>query len=182
MYAMLSANVQRPSPLLKRLECFSNWFHAKRAIAVCLRLQHKFKGIRNRDTIVSQSKYVPVTVAEIAESEKEIIRQVQVEAFQSEINMLNGNNEDSVFSKDKRRGKVVARTSSLYKLDPFIDRDGIMRVGGRLRQANVQDILKHPAILPKQSHITDLIICHHHERVSHQGRGITLNEIKSCGY
>ena len=96
--------------------------------------------------------------------------------------MLKNNNEDSVFSKDKRRGKIVDMTSSLYKLDPFIDRDGIMRVGGRLRVAHVQDALKHPAIPPKQSHITDLTICHNHERVSHQGKGIALNEIRSCGY
>ena len=57
-----------------------------------------------------------------------------------------------------------------------------MRVGGRFRFANLESASKHPVILPKASHITSLIICHYHKRTNHQGRGITLNEIRSCGY
>lgn len=124
-----------------------------------------------------------MSVAEIAEAEKEIIRQVQAEAYESEIKMLKGRSGVPVVTKDKRKCNVVGKTSPLCKLDPFIDEDGIMKVGGRLRQTNnMQETQRHPAILPKQSHITHLIICHYHNRVSHQGRGMTLNEIRSCGY
>ena len=31
--------------LSKRLNCFSTWHKAKRAVAVCLRLQNRYKGI-----------------------------------------------------------------------------------------------------------------------------------------
>lgn len=37
-------------------------------------------------------------------------------------------------------------------------------------------------ILPKDSHVTDLIVKHYHERTKHQGKGMTLNEIQSHGY
>ena len=37
-------------------------------------------------------------------------------------------------------------------------------------------------ILLKCGHITDLIVCYYHRSVQHQGRGITLNEIRSCGF
>ncbi|CAI5668824.1 unnamed protein product [Oreochromis niloticus] len=37
-------------------------------------------------------------------------------------------------------------------------------------------------IIPKDHHITRMIIAHHHEQVKHQGRGITINEIRSNGY
>ena len=73
-------------------------------------------------------------------------------------------------------------TSSLYRLDPFLDSDDMLRVGGRLKRAHVTYDLKHPIILPRKSHITELIVRHHHHRVEHQGRGITLNYLRSSGY
>ena len=41
---------------------------------------------------------------------------------------------------------------------------------------------KHPVILGKDNHVTKLIIRHHHEGVSHQGREFTLNAVRSAGY
>lgn len=37
-------------------------------------------------------------------------------------------------------------------------------------------------ILPRKSHITNLLIRHFHERIQHQGRGMTTNEIRANGY
>ena len=42
--------------------------------------------------------------------------------------------------------------------------------------------VKHPVLLPKSGHVTDLIVRHFHERVRHQGRGITSNEIRDNGF
>lgn len=41
---------------------------------------------------------------------------------------------------------------------------------------------KHPIILPKDSHITLLILSHAHMETFHQGRGFTLNKLQSLGY
>lgn len=49
---------------------------------------------------------------------------------------------------------MLKKGSQLYKLDPFIDDNKIMRVGGRLRRANIDEDMKHPVILPKKSHVT----------------------------
>ena len=46
----------------------------------------------------------------------------------------------------------------------------------------MSDTIKFPVVLPKKSHITDLIIKHCHNQVEHQGRGTTLNEIRSRGF
>ena len=177
------AVAQQPLSILQRLEYFSDWFKAKRAVAVCLRLLKNFKGKSNGSDQVKE-KYVPVNVAEIEEAEREIIKQLQVKAFQAEINVLKSTAKykSLVKGNNGKRRKVIDKISSLYKLDPFIDEYGILRVGGRFRLANLDSASKHPVILPKVSHITDLIICHHHKRTNHQGRGITLNEIRSCGY
>ncbi|XP_078494100.1 uncharacterized protein LOC113475732 [Ciona intestinalis] len=76
----------------------------------------------------------------------------------------------------------VTLTSSLYRIDPFVDNDGVLRVGGRLRLSNLKDVEKHPAILPRKGHITELIIRTHHKDVNHMGRGITHDHIRQSGY
>ncbi|XP_032230569.1 uncharacterized protein LOC116614082 [Nematostella vectensis] len=67
-------------------------------------------------------------------------------------------------------------------LDPFVDVEGTLRVGGRLRRANISDAVKFLIILPGKSHVASLIIRNFHEKTSHQGKGITLNEIRANGY
>ena len=55
--------------------------------------------------------------------------------------------------------RVTAKKSStLYRLDHFLDQDGVIRVGGRLSKSQefAKD-LKHPVILPKKSFIVDFI-------------------------
>ena len=49
-------------------------------------------------------------------------------------------------------------------------------------KANLADSLKNPVILPKTSHITELIIRHAHVNTHNGGRGVTLNELRSNGY
>ena len=42
--------------------------------------------------------------------------------------------------------------------------------------------IKHPLILPRQSHVTDLLIRHYHNDCNHGGRGMTLNNLRQHGY
>jgi len=63
----------------------------------------------------------------------------------------------------------------LYRLYPYIRNDNLIR-GGRIKRANL------PLILPKQSHITQLVIDHRHVRCAHSGRGTTLNALRFRGY
>ena len=46
----------------------------------------------------------------------------------------------------------------------------------------VPDAVKHPIVLPKKGHVTELVIRHFHEKALHQGRGITVSEIRNTGY
>ncbi|XP_022806462.1 uncharacterized protein LOC111343532 [Stylophora pistillata] len=72
---------------------------------------------------------------------------------------------------------------NLHKLDPFIDKEGLLRVGGRLRSATSPYEIKHPVIVPKKSHVTTLLIRQfHHGKQHHQGYGMTYNAIRQAGY
>lgn len=92
----------------------------------------------------------PVTPDELSQSELFIVKQVQRECFPKEVSAL-------------MEGRELHRTSSIISLSPIFDSSGIMRVGGRLRYSKGAKYLEvHPVIIPKGSHIADLLIRHYH--------------------
>ena len=179
------------SNLLERLEYYSDWHRAKRAVALCCRyigilksrIDKKRQGAKLTDHDQNDRSYSPVTVAELQGAEKIIIMAAQRESFQKELLSLC---ESPSYSSDRKqcraRNTEIKKNSSLYRIDPYIGNDGLLRVGGRIRRANVPRDLAHPVILPKDGHITHLIIDHHHRETHHSGRGITLNQLRASGY
>ncbi|XP_056603346.1 uncharacterized protein LOC130420207 isoform X2 [Triplophysa dalaica] len=149
--------------LLDRLQKFSDWKRVVRAIARLKRLAKEVKGLKTRSNEVT-------TLEERMEAEQFIIHAVQEEAFSDEIKALKQ-------KKEVQRNK----STKLHKLNPFKDSQDILRVGGRLTQATLHPHVKHPAILPKGHHVSRLLIKHYHEKVKHQGRGMTINELRSGG-
>ena len=74
----------------------------------------------------------------------------------------------------------IKRPSALYRLYPFLDKNGLKRVGGRLATSHeFPEDFKHPVILPKKSFAVDLIIRDALEKVAHAGRGITLSALRN---
>ena len=61
----------------------------------------------------------------------------------------------------------------------FVDPEGLWRCGGRLSNANISYAAKHPILLPKDQHLTTLLVVRAHERVSHDGVKETLTELRS---
>ena len=72
--------------------------------------------------------------------------------------------------------------SDLYRLDPFLDTYGILHLGGRIQNAEISDRIKYPLVLPNKGHVTNLIARHFHDKTLHKGRGMTVNEIRNCGF
>lgn len=147
--------------LLDNFKKFSDWSRLSRAVARLKRYIRMHKGIQQR---TSDS----TSLEERKEAELVIVKLVQEEAFSDEIKSL--------------ELKTIVENSPLCKLNPFLDEEGILRVGGRLSQATLHPHVKHPAILPKNSHVAVLLIKHFHERIHHQGRGMTMNELRANGW
>ena len=87
-----------------------------------------------------------LTAMELHHSRNSIIRMIQRSAFHDEINSLSQNPEAPLKSKLKR-------------LNPFLDKDGLLRVGGRLKHSVLPFSQWHGIILPK-SNVTTLILYH----------------------
>ena len=111
----------------------------------------------------------------------EILRYTQTVSFPNEIKSLNETSHANVEYQEKihshQKKPKTTKTSTLYRLDPFSDK-GILRVGGRLNNADIPEDSKHPIILPRKSHMTTLIIRHIHEQLGHMGRGHVLAKLR----
>ncbi|XP_018407519.1 PREDICTED: uncharacterized protein LOC108783448 [Cyphomyrmex costatus] len=84
--------------------------------------------------------------------------------------------QQNLFLDDVRRlknSKPVAKTSKLISLNPFLDDDDLIRVGGRLRKSDLSYNAKCPLILAAHPLVT-LIIQHAHLRSLHAGTQLTL--------
>ena len=55
---------------------------------------------------------------------------------------------------------------------------GILRVGGRLKNADIPQESKYPLVLPRKSDVITLIIRHAHERLGHAGSGHVLARLR----
>ncbi|XP_043203646.1 uncharacterized protein LOC122371409 [Amphibalanus amphitrite] len=72
----------------------------------------------------------------------------------------------------------VAKTSPLAALRPHI-RDGLLVVGGRLDAAEgISMRARHPVILPREHHVSKLVIREAHRAVGHEGRDHTLWRVR----
>jgi len=69
----------------------------------------------------------------------------------------------------EKLSKGVHPSKDLRSLDLFLDPSGIVRVGGRLTNANIPYVHKHPALLSSSHLLTKLIIDYHHIRLKHPG-------------
>ncbi|XP_030589719.1 uncharacterized protein LOC115783168 [Archocentrus centrarchus] len=161
---LCATNAKEDLTILDRFEKFSEWSRLIKALAILRKKVKEFKGD------IQKSKE-STSLEERRETELFVIKLVQQKAFAEAIRSLKSK---ETVSKTKDR--------KLYKLNPFLDEEGILRVGGRLSQAVLHPHVKHPAILPKDSHISTLLIRHFHSKVQHQGRGMTMNELRANGW
>ena len=110
------------------------------------------------------TKRVALTVQELQQAEHSILKYVQRESFREEIDAL-------------EKQCQVKKTSSLFKVDPVLD-DGMLRVRGRLSRAVMPEESKHPAILPKNGHVSQFIINHAHREIRDSGRNYVLSLLR----
>lgn len=73
----------------------------------------------------------------------------------------------------------ISKKSSIRSLNPFLDSDGVLRVGGRLHNSQLPNNTKNPIVMPYKSHLTTLIVADAHERTLHGGPQLMLNYIRS---
>ncbi|XP_053597683.1 uncharacterized protein LOC106693515 [Microplitis demolitor] len=70
------------------------------------------------------------------------------------------------------------RNLRLAKLIPYVDYNGVLRVSGRLKNSLLDEEQKNPAILPRSSHLSTLLIDRSHQRTFHGGTQLTFADLR----
>lgn len=149
-----------------RFERFSSWQSLSSAIARLVHVAKSFKKGSNCEGWHTHKN--PCTQEDLDQAKTVIVQAVQQDAFKEVLKCI-------------KEGTAISRQSPLYALCPYVDQSGLLRIGGRLSQAHFDRDTISPLILPKQSHVTTLLIRHHHEQAQHQGRHITEGTLRAAG-
>ncbi|KAK3103260.1 hypothetical protein FSP39_017922 [Pinctada imbricata] len=164
---VLVNKIHSPNLLLgsHRFEKFSSWKSLVCAIAFLKLFARRWK--RRKDSLSGDTEEDRIHAQKDAEGL--IIRTVQSEVFRREKDIL----------KDS---KSISKDSRLSKLDPTLDDNDILRVGGRLRHSEFDLAERSPILMPGEHRVSLLIVLHFHEQTHHQGRHITEGAIRNAGW
>jgi hypothetical protein len=79
---------------------------------------------------------------------------------------------------DVKSSHEVRKNSELCSLYPFLDKHGLLRVGGRLTNSSLPYENYHQVILPSRHHLRELIIRAKHQRLLHAGPQYLLASLR----
>ena len=153
---------------------YSSWFKILKVCAWILRFVTALKSLVNQTTRsnihnkkLNQSinlHHICLEVQEIKQAELVVFAHMQSQYYNEEIKRLS-------------KGKLVKRASSISKLNPFLE-GGILRVGGRIKNAPTSYDSKHQIIIPNKCRATHLIIKYIHCKLGHVGRQHVLSYLR----
>ena len=129
--------------IINSLEKTSSRKRVKRIMTFIIKYKETWLNLANKRKSKTDGPILDMNLLQKVETAA--IRLYQRRAFQKEIITLENR-------------QTISGQSRIFKLDPFVDNDGVLRVGGRINKANLDYRLKHPFLLPKEDHITHAII------------------------
>nr|CAH7749249.1 unnamed protein product [Callosobruchus chinensis] len=129
---------------------FSSLHRARRVTAWCFRFYHNLKLPAAKRNLESLS------VSELNNSTIALLKLAQRTMFPDEISCIVNN-------------KPISKKSKLVPFDPFVDKQGLLRIGGRLNKSSLPYDSKHQILLHPKHHLTRLIVLNEHYRQMHAG-------------
>ena len=146
--------VHPTAPLNCLLFRYSSWNTLLRTFAWILKFLHWLKwSARKKETNTNEITR-NISQEEIEKAKGEVVIMIQKGTFPQEL-------------KDLKAGRQVRVSSNIVKLKPVIMSDGVLRDGGRIPRAPISPDAMNPMILPKNHHVTSILIRYVYERNGH---------------
>ncbi|XP_044592073.1 uncharacterized protein LOC123270195 [Cotesia glomerata] len=142
--------------LQQLLSHYTQLFPLLRKLSIWHRAIDRFKRVPQ------SSLAYPLTPSDLERAKLTLIKFTQGQYFAREIHTL-------------QDGDGLPKNNSITKLTPFIDHQGVLRVGGRLKNALLDPEERHPAILPRQSPLTSILIDDSHRKTLYGGTQLTAS-------
>ena len=143
--------IMKPTEPLIPIKQFSSFTHLKRVTAWILRF------INNRRSGQQKISDSHLNVSELQKAEVYWVAIIQSQQFAQEVNNLS-------------KGCALRKSSPLILLQPFLDKDKLIRVGGREKNSNRAYSARHPIIIHGSHPIARLIMRSEHLRLLHAGQ------------
>ncbi|XP_055604612.1 uncharacterized protein LOC129752852 [Uranotaenia lowii] len=141
---------------------FTQWTRLLRVTASVLRAAKRFK---------KASIYGVFSAVELLEAETFLWKQTQLDAYPEEYLILQGHLNGT-------NSEQIPKSSALYIFSPFMDQAGVIRMDSRIGAAPSTAVeTKYPIILPKNHHLTNLLIFNYHQLFLHRNNETVCNEI-----
>ena len=107
----------------------------------------------------------PLAVSELPKAKTWLIKQAQAQMFPNTVKLL-------------RKKNPLPLSDPLQSLNAVLDKDGLLRVGGRLSQSMKDYESQHPLILHGKHYLSTLIVQSEHKRLCHAGPKLTLGSLQ----
>ena len=196
----VNASVLKADNSLDTLEKrVSSYISVKRSVAVVVKFIKKLKGSVQRRKSAnkvrkarSKEAVTKLTEKELRRMETDIVGNITVEELKEAEVILIKNAQSKFFKQEiaelkraesgnggKLRRKALRK---IFKLDPFIDEQGVLRARGRLQNSLEENTVKFPVILPRKALLSQRIAEYYHRAIHHCGRSSTVSEIRQNGF
>ncbi|XP_058828066.1 uncharacterized protein LOC131687975 [Topomyia yanbarensis] len=147
-------------------EYFSNW---KRLVGTVGFVFRFLCNCRSKVTGIHR-KLGPLSSMELQQASNYLFREAQRESFPEEVAILLNRNGTT---------KALPKQSAIYTMKPFLDENQLMRMFGRISRCEYATMdAQNPVVLPKDHHITKLLVRDYHERFHHCNHETVINELR----
>ncbi|XP_068735428.1 uncharacterized protein [Montipora capricornis] len=165
--------VSEESNLNSMIQRYSSWYELKRGVAWLLHFREYIqrKCYPPNDALPQGE----LSLEELRFAELHIVKYVQRLSFPEIFSALQASNSET---QEKRALRTSGSSGSIYKLRPMLDKEGALRVGGKLVNALLNYQSKHQLLLPYNHHLSRLLIMAHHQSVGHLGQEYVLTSLR----
>ena len=146
---VVAAILPAPEPVF--VNCSNTW---TRVVRVLCWVNRFISRARRQPTPGSED----LSVDEVNEADITLQKRSQQRSYSQELNLLKASPPKPLHCK-----------STILALQPEMNKKGLLRVGGRLRNANITDEQRHPVILGARDRYTKLVLTHCHIKNGHAG-------------
>nr|XP_049701803.1 uncharacterized protein LOC126055663 [Helicoverpa armigera] len=154
-------NIECHTTIVNNIIEFEKYSNFNKLIRIYAYVQRFVHNCLNKNSRISG----PLDVKELDKSLLTLVRLSQLDSYSDEIKLIS----------DK---KTLNCKSKLLALNPFLDDNNILRVGGRLQNSEFDYDKKHPMILDAKHQFTQLLFRQEHERLFHAGPQHLLASIR----
>lgn len=159
--------IESQPDFIDRLKHKNSYKTIIRVVAICYRFVDNIKA-KQSNTLgkhMSLQQYNVIDAVELDRALVSCVRYIQQQCFAVELKCLTN-------------GRTFSKRSSISSLNPFVDNNNVIRVGGRLKNASLSYTSKHPILLPAAHSFTMAMIVHYHVKNLHAGPQALLAAIR----